>query len=121
MGIVKVLRLYKRRYVARTFYQGIYLPGYVRDNNNKLHVVDMNHKRIGCSLFVEVLTCVNSSDYTWLEYEPGESIPSSAVVVGFGQDGTPLYVVPVKLIVIWYVKRPNKNTTIKAVKMLAEN
>ena len=130
VGDRKVLRPYKGRYVARTFYRGIYLPGYVKDNN-MLYVVDMNHKRIACSLFVEILTCVNSSDYTWLEYEPGESIPSSAGVGGFGQGGTPLYVVTVKLF-DWkpgyysddtkqlYVKRSTKNTNFKAVKMLAE-
>ena len=120
------------RYVARILYLGIYISGYIR--YEQLYVVNMNGNRIRCSLSIEVLTCVNSSDYSWLGYEMEELIPSSAVVGGFGQDGTPLYVISVKL-KSWkpgyycdrtkqlYVKGFDftRDNTRKAIKILVEN
>ena len=84
-----------QRYVARVLYKGIYLTGFFRGKT--LFVVDMNGKLIRCSTLAQVLTCADPSDYSWSEYERGEPIPSSAVVGGYAQDGTPLYVANIKL------------------------
>ena len=131
IGDHKVVSGDAERYVARIFYKGIYLTGFIKVDTNELFVVDKDGKLIDCSLFVQVLTCADISDYSWVEYEPGELIPSSAVVGGFGEDGTPLYVVNVKLL-HWkpsYYDDRNKrlhvkgirNRTVNAVKMLIEN
>ena len=132
IGDREVVRADAERYIARILYQGIFLTGFMKDKTNQLFVVDMNGIRIHCSLFIEVLTCVNSTNYSWLEYELGESIPASAVIGGFGQDGTPLYVVSVHLI-DWkpgyysdctkqlFVKGLKEVSTMKAVRMLVEN
>ena len=133
IGDREFIRFDAERHVARIIYQGIYMTGYLMSKkDDELFVVDMNGDRIYCSLFVEVLTCVNSSDYSWLDYAPGEPIPSSAVGGGFGQDGIPVYVICIKL-ADWklgyysdrnkmlYVKGLKKDKTPKAVKILVEN
>ena len=130
IGDREVIRKNAERHVARILYQGIYLTGFIKDDNNELYVVDMNETRIHCSQFVQVLTCADSSDYTWLKYEIGEPIPSSAVVGGHGQDGTPLYVASIKMIdwkptyynehtLRFYVYRRDSNVTAR--RILIEN
>ena len=74
IGDREVVRKNADRHVARILYQGIYLTGFIKDDNNELYVVDMNETRIHCSQFVQVLSCADSSDYTWLWYEIGEPI-----------------------------------------------
>ena len=131
IGDRELVRIDAERHVARILYQGIYLIGFIRDANNELYVVDMNGKLIHCSpLFVQVLTCAKSSDYSWWAFELGEPLPSSAVVGGYGQDGAPLYVVNIKMnswkpgyydarTQQFYVNR--RGSRVKAQKVLVEN
>ena len=130
IGDREVVRADAHRHVVRVLYQGVYLTGFIRDSINVVFVVDMNGNRIRCPLSVQVLTSVDSNDYSWLKYEMGDPIPSSAVVGGYGQDGTPLYVVNI-MMKNWKPSYYNEHTkqfyvnrmdgVVKAAQILVEN
>ena len=93
----KVFQITNSRQVARVLYEGTYLPGYFLNKKDEFQSSDFNGKTIKCTTGIEIMTYSNEIEWAWVAFTPGETVPSSAVVGGFWQDGSPLYIVNIKL------------------------
>ena len=71
---------------VRMLYQEIYWTVSIKIKTKQLLTVDMSGKQVECSLFAQVWTFTDTSDYSWMKYEPLEPIPSSAVTGDYGRD-----------------------------------
>ena len=81
------------RQIARVLHDGTYVPGFVLISKRKFIAFTMEGRSITCSEAFQVLTYVQPHDYFWINFAPGDDVPVSAVVGGYGRDGTPLYVI----------------------------
>ena len=97
VGSRKVFQITDTRQVARVLYQGTYLPGYFLNKKDEYQGSCMDGKWIICKAGVQVLTYDKEMDYSWVNFTIGEEVPSTAVVGGFWQDGSPLYIVQMNL------------------------
>ena len=82
-----------KRQVARVLHEGLFVPGYVLVSSGKFQASAMKGNIIICYRAYQVLTYGQSDDYLWLNFAPGDDVPLSAVVGGYGPDETPLYII----------------------------
>ena len=90
-----------RRQVARVLHEGTYVTGFVFISRGEFLAVTMDGKLVTCDEAFQVLTYVRPDDYMWINFAPGDEVPTSAVVGGYWRDGTPLYVINVHNGIVW--------------------
>ena len=86
------------RYVARSFYKGLYLPG-----TYQFHFTARGPRNwwVRCDYNIQFLFFDDPSHYKWDIFYIGGHVPSTAIIGGYWPDGAPLYIVEVS---VWSIK-----------------
>ena len=81
------------RFAIRTFYKGMYLPGWSTEKIKFRSIDPLTSIRIRCSegQFLSFPLGGNIS-YGWQWINAGNSVPSGAIVGGYGPEGEPLFI-----------------------------